>query len=237
MRSGHKFFVTFLVHQLVGTLGVMILAGMLVAIAFDFLKPLVHSIASRGVYGVLAGSPYFPVQVIVALLLGWLLSDLSGQESMLWIWVLPYAWLAYWFARLPAVLGMTLQERFFYFFGWGCRPENHCIDQMGDTLPFYTAVAYSVGALLARELPMRSPVARRKVAGFVLTIGILILADEAAGVMFHLKGLLALLPQGWEWIAVPALALDTGVGTLLIFFAVRMRRMQPVSADLGPDTQ
>jgi len=221
-----KFVLTLLVHQFIGTVGVLILAGMLTSIVFELPNPWGHTLTMHDIAVALTGMPYFPVQIVVALLLGWLVSDLFGHESMLWIWVLPYAWLVYDFARLPSVLGMTFQARFSYFFGWGCRPENHCIDQTGVTLPFYAAIAYSIGALLARKIPMRSSATRRKISVFVFTAGVLILADEAVGIVFHRKNLTARVPQGWEWILLPALLLDTGLGVCLILFALKFRRIR-----------
>jgi hypothetical protein len=164
------------------------------------------------------------VQIIVASLLGWLVSDLFGHESMLWVWVIPFAWLVYDFVRLPTVLGMTLQARLSHFFGSGCRPENHCIDQTGVTLPFYAAVAYSIGALLARKMPMSSLATRRKIAFLVFATGVLILGDEAVGFAFHLNSLMAKVPPGWGWILLPVVVLDTGIGVCLILFALKFRR-------------
>ena len=219
-----KFLLTLLMHQFIGTLGVLILAGMLTAIAFEFPNPWGRTVTMHDFIGVLREMPYFPVQVVVALLLGWLVSELFEHESMLWIWVLPYAWLVYDFVRLPTISGMTFQERFSHFFGWGCRPESHCIDQTGVTLPFYAAVAYSIGALLARKLPMGSPATRRKISVVVFTVGVLILADGVKGTMFHFKYYLALVPQAWQWIVIPAIVLDIGIGVCIIILALKLRR-------------
>jgi hypothetical protein len=219
-----KFTLMWLMHQFIGTLGVMILAGMFTAIAFEFPNPWGHTLM-HDVSAVLTGTPYFPAQIVVALLLGWLLSDLFGHESMFWIWILPYAWLVYDFVRLPTVSGMTFQERFSHFFGWGCRLEYHCIDQTGVTLPFYAAVAYSIGALLARKMPMRSVATRRKISVLVFTAGVLILADEVAAFVLHPKILMVNVPPGWGWIFLPGVVLDTGIGVCLILFALKFRRL------------
>ena len=221
-----NFILMLLMHQFVGTLGVLILAGMLTALAFEFPNPQGHAFKMHNASQVLTGTPYFPVQIVVALLLGWLISDIFGHESMLWIWVLPYAWLVYDFARLPSLVGMTFQARFSHFFGWGCRPEYHCIDQTGVTLPFYAAVAYSIGALLARKMPMHSLAMRRKISVLVFTAGALILADEVIGFAFHTNRLMAVLPAGLGWIVLPAgVVLDTGIGVCLILFAFKFRRV------------
>jgi hypothetical protein len=232
--SKSKFIVTLLMHQFVGTFGVIALAGMLTYIAFEFPSPLGRPFTINDIRGVLTGTPYFPAQIVVALLTGWLLGELFAHDSMLWIWVLPYTWLVYDFARLPTVQRMPFPTRLSYFFGWGCRAEDDCIYQIGVALPFYVAVAYSSGALLARKLPMRSPVARRKVSGIIFIIGVLILADELKAFAFNFRQLLSMTPRGWGWILLPTGALDAGIGACFIFFALKIRRVRPDLAEREP---
>lgn len=222
--SKTRFVLTLLMHQLIGTLGVVILATLLTTVAFEIPNPWGHTSARHDVYGVLTESPFFPVQIAVALPVGWLLSDVFKHRSMLWIWVLPYGVLVYSFARAHSVAGLPLAGRVAYFFGSSCRPENHCIDQVGITLPFYVAAAYAVGALLAIRFPMRSLAARKKASALVFIVGILLLGDEANALLFHFKGLLAVVPLGWEWMALPAFALDTALGAFFIHIALKMRR-------------
>jgi hypothetical protein len=229
-----KFMITLLMHQFIGTAGVLILATIFTHIAFELPSPLARTLTTHDLNGVLRGSPYFPVQIAVALLLGWLLSDLFGHDSMLWIWVLPYAWLVYDFVRSSTVLGLTFQARFSHFFGWGCRPENHCIDQTGVTLPFYAAVAYSIGALLARKMPLKSDAARRKISVLIFATGVLVLGDEAVSVVFHFDSLIAKVPSGWGWILLPVVVLDAGIGLCLILFALKFRRLHHRVAEHAP---
>jgi hypothetical protein len=78
---------------------------------------------------------------------------------MLWIWVFPLAILAYGFAAGPVLNPFhivlprleSVQARLSFYFGWGCQPQAHCLDQLLITMPFYASVAYSLGALLARN--------------------------------------------------------------------------------------
>ena len=35
-------------------------------------------------------------------------------------------------------------------------PQNHCFEQVALTIPFYSATAYALGALIARNLPRSS---------------------------------------------------------------------------------
>ena len=71
---------------------------------------------------------------------------------MFWVWILPGTLLAYglilFFLANPWTLsaaGAILS----HFFGWGCRADQHCYDQLFYTQLFYSSVAYSLGARLA----------------------------------------------------------------------------------------
>jgi hypothetical protein len=84
---------------------------------------------------------------------------------MLWIWILPLAILIYACAVTPALNAWqsvlarphTVQYRLSYYFGWGCQPQARCLDQLLITMPFYASVAYSLGALLARNVFTKAP--------------------------------------------------------------------------------
>lgn len=93
----------------------------------------------------LIGIPYFPVQITLALSVGFLLDFWLLQRSAAWVWVVPLAVLAasFWLSALP------LPARIAEYFGWGCRPELRCFVQSGITAPFYASAAYSIGALVA----------------------------------------------------------------------------------------
>lgn len=214
-----------LMHQLIGTIGVLFLAALLTTLVFELPSPWGRMLAGHDVAHVLTEIPYFPVQIVVGLLLGWAISDAFEHRSMLWIWVLPYAWLLYSFARLSPVLRMPFQERLSYFFGRGCRPENGCVSQVGITLPFYAAVAYSIGALLQRDALICSPIARKKVSATIFIVGVIVVAEMVIPVVFEFKYVLDLAGPGRGWILVPALALGTGTGAGLIFLALKMKRL------------
>jgi hypothetical protein len=113
----------------------------------------------RFVHWVLTENPFYPVQIIVGLYFGWLLGRRFNHRSMLWIWILPLAILIYAFAATPthspwaSILARpdTVQSRLSYYFGWGCQLRARCLDQLLITMPFYASVAYSFGALRARN--------------------------------------------------------------------------------------
>ena len=111
------------------------------------------------VHWILTENPFYPVQIVAGLYFGWLLGRRLQHRSMLWIWVLPLAILAYAFATKPVhspwasvfERPITFQDRLSYYFGHGCQARARCLDQLLITMPFYASVAYSLGALLARH--------------------------------------------------------------------------------------
>ena len=123
----------------------------------------------------LYGTPYFPAHVAIALFLGWVLGGTLRARSMLWVWVLPLLTLFSAIASFPRSLArpsvsllqfivlypfehvMPLMNpntdfafRLRYYFGWGHGFQP--VDQVLATVPFYSAAAYSLGALLARKV-------------------------------------------------------------------------------------
>lgn len=150
----------FVFHQFVGTWGVAFLAAFGLSSLFDLLPDLGGWKPSmRFVHWVLTENPFYPVQIVAGLYFGWLLGRRFQHRSMLWIWLLPLAILAYAFVATPVVSPWasilvrpeTLQSRLSFYFGWGCQPRARCIDQLLITMPFYAPVSYSLGALLARN--------------------------------------------------------------------------------------
>jgi hypothetical protein len=150
----------FVLHQLVATLVVMVAAPLLLAVLAPFLRLVGVSLYMRQFHWILTETPYFPVQVTLALILGYFLRRRIGDRSMAWVWVLPFVILSWALVTNAHVLdwgsGASARARFPRFFGWGCRPADHCLDQLMITLPFYTSLAYSFGAWLARGRPTRA---------------------------------------------------------------------------------
>jgi hypothetical protein len=76
---------------------------------------------------------------------------------MVWVWILPAVLLTYVVAEvrtitpdLTSVLGQSANP-FSHYFGWGCQPKNRCLDQILITLPFYSAIAYSLGGWIGQR--------------------------------------------------------------------------------------
>ena len=155
-----KSFAIFAFHQFVGTWGVAFLAAFALFSLFGGFRDIVGGKPSlRFVHWLLTENPFYPLQVLTALYFGWLLGRRFQNKSMLWIWILPSAILAYAFAATPPISPWasvlmrpkSIWARLSFYFGWGCQPRERCIDQLLITMPFYASVAYSVGALLARK--------------------------------------------------------------------------------------
>jgi hypothetical protein len=113
-------------------------------------------------YWILSQTPYYPVQIIFGLGLGWSVSRRFQHRAMLWVWVIPLAILCYavttFTPEWTSVLEGPSTSRFSHYFGWEgsvrgpCR-DVHCMDQLVITMPFYAAVAYSVGGWLGLKHP------------------------------------------------------------------------------------
>jgi hypothetical protein len=132
-------------HQVAGTIGSMSAAAMLVYMLF----PLVHA-ASRmdfRSFNRILSVPYFPLQIVTGLIVGYAAQLKYKSRFACWVWVLPLAEFVVHFASFapPSVLQDSWSARTSHFLGTGCRPP-WCWDQMRYTASVYTAFAYSLGA-------------------------------------------------------------------------------------------
>jgi hypothetical protein len=146
----------FLLHLTVSTVGVCVLAVLSTFTFTEALHPIFPTIGSRTAHWILTETPYFPVQIVTGLLMGFQLGRRYEHRVMLWTWVVPALGIALLILFAPfrpmVVSGVEITP-IRHFFGWACLPQNHCFDQVGFTLLLYAAGAYSVGALLARFIP------------------------------------------------------------------------------------
>ena len=144
----------FLLHVIVGTIGVSVEASLLRYSVVASLPSL-----TRTAEWISLETPYFPIQILVGLLCGFLLGRRFKHRVMLWIWTVPALCIVVMILFVPLrpviVSGVELTKTE-HFFGWGCLPRNHCFYQMPITLMLYAALAYSVGAFAARRLPSPS---------------------------------------------------------------------------------
>lgn len=145
----------FAIHQLFGMWGIALLAYYLGDCVFEFLRLFNLQYSMRSLHWILTETPFFPVQIALGLYFGWMLSHRLKHRSMLWIWVIPALLLGYCVVAIPSLtvapasVLMRSENPISHYFGWACKPKDHCIDQVIVTLPFYTAVAYSIAAWAA----------------------------------------------------------------------------------------
>jgi hypothetical protein len=152
------------VHQIVATEGVI-----WIAILGTFLlrgsitnahEAWVHSAFMRALHAILSNTPFFPVQIAVGAYLGWTLYCRWRHRSMLSVWILPGVVLAYAVTERLTISPWPISTEtgpLSHYFGWGCRADDRCHDQLFFTKPFYTSVAYSLGALWASRKSKARP--------------------------------------------------------------------------------
>jgi hypothetical protein len=149
---------SFALHQLVGSLGVIFVApfvtySIVYVLGFFLRSPLsTHQVAAA-----LTETPGFPIQAAFGFAVGAQIGFRFKQQYGCWAWVLPFVVLFFAFVRWPisAVEGNPLLTKASYFFGHGCQPRFHCFTQLLITLPAIAAAAYSIGTFVA--LKARSP--------------------------------------------------------------------------------
>jgi len=88
----------FPLHQIISTVGVLILAGFLT---------FATSSSSRARW-ILTETPYFPVQIGLAFLIGFVLQRYLHHRVMQWVWVLPFLILCVSFGLTPLPIGGSL---------------------------------------------------------------------------------------------------------------------------------
>jgi hypothetical protein len=225
-KSLTKSVLNFGLHQFIGMYGVPFTAPIVFSLGFKLLFLFGHNYPRKTFYSIVSELPYFPIQIVFAVILGWLLGRVLRDRSMVWIWLLPLAELCYSVAtRLLNPTSVFIgvgQSWFSHYFGWGCRPADHCLDQLVITLPFYSSLAYSFGAVLAR-----------KTLGF---------ASSQSGAHFHalwVVGVIVLgavvidlaistIGSGWQTGYLLVALTPTGLGALLLYAGSTLHR-QPVS--------
>ena len=205
----------FVFHQYFSTSGIIILAASLTAYIFDLLRLFRKPLPSTTMYWMLTGTPYYPIQISLGLLLGWLIGRRVQYRAMVWVWVLPFAYLSLALIVSAQWIPPGGESRWKHYFGWGCGGMHPCFDQAAITLLFYAAAAYSVGALLARKMPKHRQLASRGelwtflIAGFIFVL-IFVLELELA------------IQQGWKSMYLDIVVMPLGIGAFLILYAVML---------------
>src|SRR5262244_666883 len=104
MKSIATAVLTFLVHQFIGMFGIPFTAPVVCSLGFKLLLLFGHTYPRRTLSSMVTELPYFPVQVVFALILGWLLGRAFRHRTMVWVWVIPLAVLCY--ALVTAIVVM-----------------------------------------------------------------------------------------------------------------------------------
>ena len=221
---------TFALHQFIGMYGIPYTAPIVFSLAFKFLFLFGYNYPRKTFYSIVSELPYFPVQIIFAFLLGWLLGRALRHRSMVWVWVLPLAILCYSVATARVLIPTSVfaspgggQSRFSHYFGWGCRPEDHCLDQLLITMPFYSCVAYSLGAALARKTLGFAYSQSQRHFRAVTVAGLIVLAA------FVIDLAISIQQSGWHIGYLLFAVTPTGLGALLLYVGSILGR-HPVSS-------
>lgn len=234
--SKTKLGLIFVVHQVIAVWVTLRSAPILTASAFNLLR----LFGGRNRYPtslylwVLVGTPYFPVQIFLGAMLGWLLGRHLRQREMLWVWILPLAFLCYAFVTIPTLTPAITppefqagigQSRLAHYFGWGCQPVNHCTDQEAITSPFYATAAYSIAAFLAQSLTNGSRPKTLAQRSILIGSGVIFIVatiyDFARSLQF-----------GWKWMLLPVAAVPAAMGAYLILLAFYERENERKATSL-----
>jgi hypothetical protein len=220
----------FVLHQFIGVWGVTLSAANVTALGFTLLHLFGKTYSRNYFYWMLSGRPYFPIQISLGMLLGWVFGRYVWHRSMVWVWTLPFAYLCYAFFALPTLTPNTLppefqagvgESRLSHYFGWGCGPWNHCIDQASVTLPFYIAAAYSIVGALARRVSKRVRVNAKVETGVIFVVGMWFVLAAVRDSYYSILG------AGWHWVFLPYELVTGGIGTFLMLVSLMM---DPASA-------
>jgi len=144
---------------------------------------------------------------------------------MVWVWVLPLAILCYSLVTARVLIPTSvlarpgvIQSRLSHYFGWGCQPVAHCLEQLLITMPFYSSLAYSMGAFLARKMAQSVHAVSRKLFFAVMSAGLIIIFSIVIDLIPSLRR------TGWQSTYWLVLATPVGLGTYVLYVASTIRR-------------
>lgn len=216
---------TFVIHQFIGMYGIPFTAPVVFSMGFKLLALSGHGYPDRAFYSTLSERPYFPVQITFALILGWLLGRALRHRSIVWAWVLPFLIVCYSVATATVVIPTSVlarpggvQSRLSHYFGWGCQPADHCVDQLLITMPFYSSAAYSFGAALARKTLGYACLESKKHFQAVMFAGLVVLAASIIDLTISIRR------NGWHNMYLLLLLTPTGLGAYLLYVGSTIRR-------------
>src|SRR5689334_15988071 len=102
--GGHlKITISFIFHQIFATWGVIFAAPWVLILLGEIGQHFGSGGPIPRMQWLLYGTPYFPAYILIAFVLGWLLSGWLQHRSMLWVWALPLVALCVGVARYPQI--------------------------------------------------------------------------------------------------------------------------------------
>jgi hypothetical protein len=136
-------------HQILSPYVLMAITALIVYTVVGMMRGTVGTVQS-----ILFGTPYYPAQIAVGLIAGYVVGRYFAWPLTGWTWGLPGVLLLGCLAFAPVPQSISHLD---YWFGWSGLP-GHAVPplQVGITMPFYLSVAYSLAALLgARDQRLR----------------------------------------------------------------------------------
>jgi hypothetical protein len=210
-----RFPVEFLIHQFLSTWGLFIAVPMVLVFFIELGLHFGLKVYMTQIDWLLYGTPVFPLHLATALIVGWVLAGTLRERAMLWVWVLPFVSCCTSQIGYPLLArGFSADYRFlaysgFFEYSWG-RLGTHSLQQVVGIALLYTAIAYSVGGLLAFRV-VRAPAFFESMRSLrktrlVLVVGLpwfcfklllswqsvsaqTIAAGWSAGLLYYLRGL------------------------------------------------
>jgi hypothetical protein len=125
-----------------------VLSHVLLFFLFKLIHALGGAVTIEQLHRTLTGIHGFPMQAAVGLLVGFVLATYMQRRMMVWIWLLPLAFLCIGIIFVPK----DYSSVWGHFFGTECNVSGHCYDQMLFTMPLVASAAYSLGATLRSQL-------------------------------------------------------------------------------------
>ena len=144
MKNSVRWVGLYLLHLLIATFGV----GLATAILLEaILKPLLEPGIGHAKLVSIGTGPYYPLEIVLAGLAGYFGYGLLKGNHRLWVWILPTVYLAMkiilW--TPTTVLGDHNWHTTLAHFFVGTPPHY---PEGNITIPFYTSLSYTFGALL-----------------------------------------------------------------------------------------
>ena len=138
-------------NLLAATLGVFFATGLLLNVVLYPFLPLINRAKLLSV----AQGPYYVLPICLALITGYVSHTRFKGNHRFWVWVVPLLYFLFELARWKlsaSVLG-TWESAIAHFIA--CSPDCHPVEDV--TLPLYTSIAYSLGALSEQQSIFRFP--------------------------------------------------------------------------------